>query len=179
MPSNCGVRGPWTASGSNQSVLKEINPEYSLKGVMLKLKLQIFGHLMRRADSLKRPWRWERLKAEGEGDDRMRGWMASPIQWTWVWASSGRWWRTGSLICCSLWGQVELAATEQEWVTAFSLQVLFPPWRSRGDWMFQSLRLALLSPHLSVESERCLISVTKVTFISFITENPKGFRSSC
>ena len=44
----------------------------------------------------KRPWRWERLKAGGEGDDiGWDGWMASPTQWTWVWASSGRWWRTG------------------------------------------------------------------------------------
>ena len=44
----------------------------------------------------KRPWCWERLKAGGERDDRgWDGWMVSPTQWTWVWASSGRWWRTG------------------------------------------------------------------------------------
>ena len=49
---------------------KEISPEYSLEGLMLKLKLQYFGHLMRRTDSRKRPWCWERLKAGGEGDDR-------------------------------------------------------------------------------------------------------------
>ena len=90
------LRVPWTARRSNQSILKEISPEYSFEGLMLKLKLQYFGHLMRRADSLKRPWCWERLKAGGEGDNRgWDGWMASPIQWTWVWASSGRWWRTG------------------------------------------------------------------------------------
>ena len=89
------LRVPWTARRSNQSILKEINPEYSLEGLMLKLKLQYFGHLMGRADSLKRPWCWERLKAGGEGDSRgWDGWTASPIQWTWVWASSGRW-RTG------------------------------------------------------------------------------------
>ena len=60
---------------------KGISPEYSFEGWMLKLKLQNFGHLMRRANSLeKRPWLWERLKA-GEGDDRGRdGWMASPTQ---------------------------------------------------------------------------------------------------
>ena len=61
------LRVPWTAR-SNQSILKEINPEYSLEGLMLKL--QHFGHLMWRADSLERPWSWERLKAGGEGDDR-------------------------------------------------------------------------------------------------------------
>ena len=48
------LRVPWTARRSNQSILKEINPEYSLEGLMLKLKLQYFGHLMRRADSLKK-----------------------------------------------------------------------------------------------------------------------------
>ena len=62
------LRVPWTARRSNQSILKEINPEYSLEGLMLKL--QHFGHLMWRADSLERPWSWERLKAGGEGDDR-------------------------------------------------------------------------------------------------------------
>ena len=48
------MRGPWTARGSNQSVLKEINPEYSLEGLMLKMKLQYFGHLMQKADSLEK-----------------------------------------------------------------------------------------------------------------------------
>ena len=80
----------------------------SLEGQMLKLKLQYFGHLMRRA------WWWERLKAEGEGGDR--GWdggMVSPSQWTWVWANTGRWWRTGSLRCSSSWGPKESDMTEQ------------------------------------------------------------------
>ena len=58
------LRVPWTTRRSNQSVLKEINPEYSWEGLMLKLKLQCFDHLMQR------PWCWERLKAGGEGDDR-------------------------------------------------------------------------------------------------------------
>ena len=89
------LRVPWTARRSNQSILKEINPEYSLEGLMLKLNLQYFGHLMRSADSLEKTWWWERLKAGGEGDDRgWDGWMASPTQWTWVWANSGRLWRT-------------------------------------------------------------------------------------
>ena len=85
------LRVLWTARRSNQSILKEISPEYSLVGFMLKLKLQYFGHLMGRADSWKRPWCWERLKAGGEGDDRRwDGWMVLPMQWTWVWANSGR-----------------------------------------------------------------------------------------
>ena len=89
------LRVPWTARRSNQSILNEISPECSLEGLMLKLKLQCFGHLMRRTDSLKRPWCWERLKAR-EGDDRgWDGWMVSPPRWTWVWASSKSWWSTG------------------------------------------------------------------------------------
>ena len=59
------------------------------------LKLQYFGHLMWRATHWKRPWCWERLKAEGEeGNGRWDGWVASLIQWTWTWANSGRWWGT-------------------------------------------------------------------------------------
>ena len=61
---------PWTARRSNQSILKEICPGYSLEGLMLELKVQYFGRLMPRADSLKRPLCWERLKAGGKGDDR-------------------------------------------------------------------------------------------------------------
>ena len=64
------LRVPWTARSSNQSILKEISPEYSLEGLILKVKLQYFVHLMRRADFLKRPLCWEGLKARGEGDDR-------------------------------------------------------------------------------------------------------------
>ena len=60
------LRVPWTAKRSNQSILKEITPEYSLERLMLKLKLQYFSHLMERADSRC----WERLKAGGEGEDR-------------------------------------------------------------------------------------------------------------
>ena len=75
---------------------KGISPEYSLEGLMLKLKLQYFGYLMRTADSLKRPWCWEWLRARGEGDDKgWDGWMASLTQWTWVWINSGSWWWTG------------------------------------------------------------------------------------
>ena len=87
------LRVRWTARRPNQSILKEISPEYSLEGLMLKF--QYFGHLMRRTD-WKRPWCWERLKAGGEGDDRgWDGWMASPTRGTWFWVSSKSWWWTG------------------------------------------------------------------------------------
>jgi len=71
------LRVPWTARRSNQYILKEIRPGCSLEGLMLKLKLQYFGHLMQRKDSLeKRPWYWERLKVGEEGDNRGNsGWL--------------------------------------------------------------------------------------------------------
>ena len=65
------MRVPWTARTSNQSILK-ISPEYSLEGLMLKLKLQYFGHLMQRADSLEKTLMLEKLKSGGEGAQRMR-----------------------------------------------------------------------------------------------------------
>ena len=66
------LRVPWTARRSNQSILKEISSEYSLERLMVKLKLQYFGHLIWRTDSLEKIWCWERLKAGGGGDNRMR-----------------------------------------------------------------------------------------------------------
>ena len=111
------LRIPWTARRSNQSILKEISPEYSLEGLMLKLKLRYFGHLMRWTEELthwKRSWCWERLKAGGEGDDRgWDGWMASRTQWTWVWASSGSCDGQGGLACCNPWDHKELDMTER------------------------------------------------------------------
>ena len=65
------MRVPWTAQRSNQSVLKEINPEYSLEELMLKLKLKYSGHLMQRASSLEKTLMLERLRAGGEGGDRV------------------------------------------------------------------------------------------------------------
>ena len=103
-------RVPWTARRSNQSILKEISPEYSLEELMLKLKFQ---YLMRRTDHWKRPWCWERLKARRAGDDRgWDGWMASLTGSTWVWASFGNGDGQGRLACCSLWGRKELDTIE-------------------------------------------------------------------
>ena len=65
------LRVLWIARRSNQLILKEIRPEYSLEGLMLKLKLQYFGHLMQRTDSLEKTLKcWERLKVGGEREDR-------------------------------------------------------------------------------------------------------------
>ena len=90
------LRVPWAARRSNPSILKEISPEYSLEGLMLKLKLQYFGHMLRRTDWLEKTLMLGKMKVGGKGDDRgWYGWMASSTQWTWVWVNSGRWWLTG------------------------------------------------------------------------------------
>ena len=90
------LRVPWTVRRSSQSILKEISPEYSLGGLMLKLKLQYFGHLMRRTYSFEKTLMLGKKKAGGERDDRgWDGWMASLTQWTWVWVNSRSCWWTG------------------------------------------------------------------------------------
>ena len=106
-------RVPWTARRSNQSILKKISPGCSFEGLMLKLKLQYFSHLMRSTDSFERYW--ERLRAEGEGDDRQwDGWMASPTQWTWVYVSSRSWWWTG---CPGVLWFMALQRVRHDWAT--------------------------------------------------------------
>ena len=90
------LRVPWTERRSNQSILKEISPKYSLEGLMLKLSSNTMATWWEELTHWKRPWCWEILKAGGEGNDRgWDGWMTSPTRWTWVWASSGSWWWTG------------------------------------------------------------------------------------
>ena len=114
------LRVPWTARRSNQYILKEISPEYSLEGLMLKLKLQYFGHLIWRTDSLERPdagkdWRQEEKRTT---EVEMVGWH----QWLnehefeqALRAGDGQ----GVLECCSPWGHKELDMTER-WTESFS-----------------------------------------------------------
>ena len=88
------LRVPWTARRSNQSILK-ISPGCSLEGLMLKLKLQYFGYLMWRADSLEKTLMLGKIKGGRRGANRWDGWMASLTGWTWVCTSSRSWWWTG------------------------------------------------------------------------------------
>ena len=107
------LRVPWAARRSNQSILKEISPEYSFEGLMLKLELHYFDHLMRTTDSFERPWCWERLNVGGEADGRgWDGFMASLTQWTWVWVNSRSWWWTGRPSVLQPWGHKESDRTE-------------------------------------------------------------------
>ena len=95
----CGrrlLRVTWTARRSNQYILKGISPGCSLEGLMLKLKLQYFGHLMQRADSLEKTLMLRKIEGRGERDDwGWNCWMSSLTQWTWVWVDPGSWWWTG------------------------------------------------------------------------------------
>ena len=89
------LRVPSTARRSNQFILKEISPECSLEGLMLKLKLQYFGHLMQRTDSLEKTLMLGEIEGgRRRGNRGWDGWMASLTRWMWVWVNSGSWWWT-------------------------------------------------------------------------------------
>ena len=102
------LRVPWTARRSNQSILKEINPDYSLEGLMLKL--QCFGHLMWQANSFENTLMLRKIEGQrGRGMQRMRWLDSITDHWTWTWANSSE--GQGSLTCCSPWGCKELDTT--------------------------------------------------------------------
>ena len=121
------LRVPWTARRFNQSILKEISPGCSLERMMLKLKLQFFGHLMRRVDPLEKTLMlggiWGRRRRDDRGWD---GWMASPTQWMWVWVNSGSWWWTGRPGVLRFIGLERVRhdwATELNWTDRFCVRV--------------------------------------------------------
>ena len=122
------LRVPWTARRSNQSILKEISPEISLEGMILKLKLQYFGHLVRRVDSLEKTLMLGGIGGRRRrGRQRMSGWMASPTQWTWVWASSESSWWTGTPGMLQLLGSQRVrhdSVTELNWMLVFKVKFL-------------------------------------------------------
>ena len=89
------LRVPWTARRSNQSILQEISPEISLEGMMLKLKLQYFGLLMRRVHSLEKTLMLGGIGGRRRGRQRMRWLDGITDSWTWVWVNSRSWWWTG------------------------------------------------------------------------------------
>ena len=103
------LRAPWTARRSNQSIPKEISPGYSLEGLMLKLKLQYFGHLMRRADSFEKTLMLGKIEGKeekGTTEDEMVGWHHWHNGHGFGW-SPGVCDGQGGLVCCSSWGHKE------------------------------------------------------------------------
>ena len=124
------LEGPLDCRRSNESILKEISPECSLEGLMLKLKLQYFGHLMWRADSFEKTLMLGKISKVGEeGDDRgWDGWMASPTQWTWIWVNSASWWWTGRPGVLQSMGLQRVRhdwATELKWTFYVSVRETF------------------------------------------------------
>ena len=109
------LRVPWTARRSNQFVLKEISPEYSLKGLMLKLKLSYFGHLIWITDSLEKPLILGKIEGgRRSGRQKIRRFEGVTNSMAWIWASSGSWWWTGKPGAMqSMWSQ----SVGQDWVT--------------------------------------------------------------
>ena len=98
------LRVPWTLRRSNQSILKEINPGYSLEGLMLKLKLQYFGHLMRRTNSLEKTLMLGKIEGRMRRErQRMRTLNGITYSMDMSLSSSRSWWRHGSLACSSSW----------------------------------------------------------------------------
>ena len=114
------LRVPWTARRSNQSILKEISPDYPLEGLMLKLKLQYFGHLMWRTDSLERTLMLGKIEGRRKrGKQRMR-WLHGIDRWTQIWASFGSWWWTGKPgVLQTMWSQ----KVRHDWVTELNWEV--------------------------------------------------------
>ena len=113
------LRVPWIARRSNQSILKEISPEYSWKDWCWSWNSNTLATWYKELTHLKRPWCWVRLKAGGEGDDRgWDGWMASPTRWKWVWASSRSWWWTGSpgVLQSEMWKRVGYDWVTENWM---------------------------------------------------------------
>ena len=111
------LRVPWTARRSNQSILKEISPEYSLEGQTLKLKLQYFGDLMGRTDSFEKTLMLVfQLEAGGEGDYRgWDGWMPLLTHWARVWVNSRSCWWTGKPDLLQSMGSPRVGVTELNW----------------------------------------------------------------
>ena len=115
------LRVLWTSRRSNQSILKESSPEYSLEGLMLKLRLQYFGHLMLRADSFEKTLMLGKIEGRRRrGQQRMRSWMTLPTQGTWNWVDSRCWWWTARPGALQFMGSQRVGhdwATELSWMS--------------------------------------------------------------
>ena len=126
------LRVPWTARRSNQSILKDISPGCSLEGLMLRLKLQYFGHLMLRVDSLEKTLMLWGIGGRRKRDDRgWDDWMASPTWWTWVWVNSGSWWWTGKPGVLEFMGSQKVG---HNWVTELNWRAVMLQARSSNTY---------------------------------------------
>ena len=158
------LRAPWTARRSNQSILKEISPEYSLEGLMLKLKLQYFGYLMWRTDSLEKTLKDRRQEEKGTTEDEMIGWYHQ-LDGHEFEQLPGVGDGLGSLECCSPWGLQRVGhdwATELNWWLHISVKFIKMTVKMTVKWQRSSLvtYLAMLLRSLSAS---LLLSSGKAT----------------
>ena len=164
------LRLPWTARRSKQSILKEINPEYSLEGLMLKLKLQYFGHLMWRASLLEKTLKCGKRSRAGEerGNRGWDGWMASLTQWTWVWANSRRQWRSGNP---GLLRSMGLQRVGHDFATEKQKQLLY-------FILFSIVTLLIYIPTNSVGGFPCLHILSSIYFFHRQSSSQPSYYSS-
>ena len=128
------LRVPWIARRSNQSILKEISPEYSLEGLMLKLKLHYFGHLMWIADSLEKTLMLGKIEGRRRGRQRMRSLDGLTTQWTWIWVSSRSLWWTG----------------KPDVLQSMGLQRVGHAWETELSWDNHNLHIQAYNLHIKV-----------------------------
>ena len=115
------LRVPWTEWRSNQSILKEINPEYSLEGWCWSWNSNTLATWCKEPTHWQRSCCWERWKAGWKGDNRgWDGWMASLTQWTWVWVGSRNWWWTGKPGVLQFMG---LQRVRHDWATELNWKI--------------------------------------------------------
>ena len=162
---NCGVgEDSWESLGQQgdptRSILKEISPEYSLEGLILKQKSQYLATWCEELTHLKGPWCWERLKVGGEGDDRgWDGWMASLTQWTWAWVNPGSWWWTGRPGV-----QQSMGSQSRTWLSNWTEIVLPPP--------IHSLQLRVIFPKYKSAHFASQCSQDKLSYLTTAQQGP-------
>ena len=157
------LRVSWTSRRSNQSILKEISPEYSLEGLMLpilKLKLQYFDHLMWRTYSLEKTLMLGKIEGRRRrGKQRMRCSDGITTQWTWVWVNSGSWWWTGMPAMLQSMG---LQRVRHDWATELT------DWSHKEDSVVHCLYLQLLAHGTNNKQMAC----SQFSFcVKFSTDN--------
>ena len=150
---NCGVgENSWESLGlkDHTLILKEISPEYSWKDWCWSWSSNTLATWCEELTHWKRSWCWERLKAGGEGDDRRwDGWMASPIQWAWVWARSRSWWWTGKPEMLQSMG---LQRVRYNWGTELNCELMGKSWSAECG---QCVLLTELFFHLQIFFSDC------------------------
>ena len=165
------LRVSWTAKRSNQSILTEISPGCSLEGLMLKLKLQYFGHLMRRVDSLEKTLMLGGIGGRRRGDNRgWEGWMASPTRWTWVWVNSKCWWWTGRPGVLRFMGS---QIVRHDWATELNTKIasIFSIYANNSPLNYVYLISCLISIFHFWILNSCVSSLVYLIFIFFLYFN--------